>query len=492
MSSLPAVHLCIVQPVGYVHSLGFLDQARHFRYHFRRLGAVVSIAKNRLRHDAINFVFGAHLGFDAALRKRHTCVFINLEQLGAGGAQVSDDYMALLRGSAVADYDAANVASYAEQADDVCVLPMLHSPYLASAKRMPLHERPIDLLFFGSMNERRQRIIAKIEAQGVNVAMFDAPLYGAERDHYIGQARAVLNCHFYESSRFEQARVSHCLSLGTPVICERTPLTDPHPAFEESVFWFDDSGFGDFFQTTFKTPAYIAQAKTMIDHFATSDGIEAHADLLAFACGYRQEHAKGIAVLPWRPERINLGSGKDYKSGWLNVDISAAAEPDLLLAAASVDTVYANNVLEHVADLPRLLTNCLTLLKTGGIFHIEVPYEHSHTAWQDPTHVRAMNEQSWLYVTDWFWYLGWFEHRFAIDASSYLDINLKECGREQAAFMRMLLQKVETTPQERTAARAFQTDLRLPDDEVPAHQLYGATPPQAVPLRAAAVAEMAA
>ena len=514
MSSLPAVHLCIVQPVGYVHSLGFVDQARHFRYHFRRMGTEVSIAKNRLRHDAINFVFGAHLGFDAALRKRYTCVFVNLEQLGAGGAQVSDDYMALLRGSAVADYDAANVPAYAAQADDVCVLPMLHSPYLASAKRIPLHERPIDLLFFGSMNERRQRIISSIEAQGVNVAMFDSPLYGAERDHYIGQARAVLNCHFYESSRFEQARVSHCLSLGTPVLCERTARTEPHPAFEDAVYWFDERGFGDFFQTVFNTPAWFAQAQQMVDGFAQHDGIEAHADLLAFACGYRQEHAKGIAAQPWQPTRINLGSGKDYKSGWLNLDISASAEPDLLLdlsgelalplrvtgancgavelVAGSVETIHANNVLEHVANLPRLLTNCLNLLQTGGSFEIEVPYEHSHTAWQDPTHVRAMNEQSWLYVTDWFWYLGWFEHRFAIEASSYLDINLKECGREQAAFMRMLLQKVETTPQERTAARALQPDLRLPDDAVPAHQVYGAA--KAAPVRnlAAAVAELAA
>ena len=54
----------------------------------------------------------------------------------------------------------------------------------------------------------------------------------------------------------------------------------------------------------------------------------------------------------------------------------------------------------------------LALLKDGGRFEIEVPYERALTAWQDPTHVRAMNEKSWLYYTDWFWYLGWFEHRF--------------------------------------------------------------------------------
>ena len=41
-----------------------------------------------------------------------------------------------------------------------------------------------------------------------------------------------------------------------------------------------------------------------------------------------------------------------------------------------------------------------------------MPYDLSWGAWQDPTHVRAFNERSWLYYTDWFWYLGWTEDRF--------------------------------------------------------------------------------
>jgi len=85
-----------------------------------------------------------------------------------------------------------------------------------------------------------------------------------------------------------------------------------------------------------------------------------------------------------------------------------------------------------------------------------------------------MNENSWLYYTDWFWYLGWFEHRFAIATSSFLDIDLKPCGRAQAAFMRLTLKKVETTAQERTTARTLQPDLRLPDDTVAPERMYRA------------------
>ena len=107
MTNLPPIHITLMQPAGYVHSLGLLDQARYVRYQLQRLGATVSIAKNRVREDAVNIVFGAHLGFPEDWRRRHACVFVNLEQLGAGGAPVSDAYLQLLRSSAVADYDTA-------------------------------------------------------------------------------------------------------------------------------------------------------------------------------------------------------------------------------------------------------------------------------------------------------------------------------------------------------------------------------------------------
>ncbi len=131
--------------------------------------------------------------------------------------------------------------------------------------------------------------------------------------------------------------------------------------------------------------------------FAEFDPIEAYADLLAFASGFGAAHHQRRPTAPWQPTRINLGSGKDYKSGWLNIDILDRAEPDLVLdlagalswpheargdnvgpvrlEAGSVALINANNVLEHVPDLPTLMTNALALLKTGGEFHIEVPYE---------------------------------------------------------------------------------------------------------------------
>lgn len=484
----PAIHLCIVQPLGYVHALGFLDQARYYRYQLRRLGASVSLAKNRLRHDAVNLIFGAHLGFDAALRSRYACVFVNLEQLGEGGARVDPSYLALLRQSAVVDYDADNLAAYAAVPAEVPLLPLLHAPYLANPDAPPLEERPIDLLFFGSVNERRRTLLARIEAQGVVVSQFDGPLYGPDRDAFICQAKAVYNAHFYATSRFEQARVSHCLSLGTPVVAERGPMTQPHPAFEDAVHWVRDEELERFFATRFGTPEFFAESRAQLERFRRADPQEQYTELLAFAAGFGRAHHQRRPQEAWRPTLLNLGSGKDYKSGWLNLDVVAHTQPDLLLdlgrpvelplrldsplagelllEEGQCERIYANNVLEHVPDLPCLMGNLLRLLQEGGLLEIEVPYERALTAWQDPTHVRAMNENSWRYYTDWFWYLGWFDYRFEVTESKWLDDKLQACDKTRAAFMRVQLRKVCTSARERTVARTMRADFgELPDDD---------------------------
>jgi SAM-dependent methyltransferase len=138
------------------------------------------------------------------------------------------------------------------------------------------------------------------------------------------------------------------------------------------------------------------------------------------------------------PAKINLGSGKDFRADYLNIDINDYWTPDvvanvsiplfhdgeerfdtprfgrILVKPGSFDEIISNDVFEHVPDLVATMTNCLALLRVGGVLCVSVPYDLSYGAWQDPTHVRAFNERSWLYYTDWFWYLGWQTHRFVV------------------------------------------------------------------------------
>ncbi len=88
------------------------------------------------------------------------------------------------------------------------------------------------------------------------------------------------------------------------------------------------------------------------------------------------------------------------------------------------EVILANDVLEHIPNLVDAMTNCKELLKVGGQMRIHVPYDMSLGAWQDPTHVRAFNENSWKYYTEWHWYLGW-PDRFELTT---LEMRLSKVG----------------------------------------------------------------
>lgn len=148
---------------------------------------------------------------------------------------------------------------------------------------------------------------------------------------------------------------------------------------------------------------------------------------------------------------LNLGSGKDWRRDCINADIQAEKNPDWVLDITQVpwgnriftrlgeflvqkgmfDEIIANDVLEHIPDLVKAMTNCKDLLSDKGKMYIHVPYDLSLGAWQDPTHVRAFNENSFLYYTDWHWYLNW-KDRFYMES---MGIELSEIGQELAKHM---------------------------------------------------------
>jgi len=195
---------------------------------------------------------------------------------------------------------------------------------------------------------------------------------------------------------------------------------------------------------------------------------------------------------PSLPRQINLGSGKDFRADFFNIDIDPTWSPDAVIDLSSIESlesgvtvntvrfgmvtlcpgqfrrIIANDVLEHVPNLVRLMTTCLDLLEIDGVFEVSVPYDLSFGAWQDPTHVRTFNERSWLYYTDWFWYLGWSEARFVLDALNFvpspLGLELRNEGlpREQVLrtpraidSMSVRLRKVNLSNDDRRAWNHF-------------------------------------
>ena len=92
--------------------------------------------------------------------------------------------------------------------------------YAAPMTRLPAVENhPTDVLFYGSLNERRRAVLRALEQAGLRVRYLFG-VYGPERDKAIAEAKMVLNMHFYEAGIHELVRTSHLLANAKAVVSE--------------------------------------------------------------------------------------------------------------------------------------------------------------------------------------------------------------------------------------------------------------------------------
>lgn len=111
--------------------------------------------------------------------------------------------------------------------------------------------------------------------------------------------------------------------------------------------------------------------------------------------------------------KLNLGSGSDYREGWINADIRPAVDPDVVLhmdspylpfSEETFDYVLSDNVLEHSADQFKLLKELHRITKPGATLVFRGPHWNSAGAWADPTHTRPFTQETFNHylVTDLF------------------------------------------------------------------------------------------
>lgn len=208
----------VVSPPGYVHSRGLDDVAAALSEAFAELGGSAPFV--RRPEDLAGrtpIVLGAHLLPEGA-DLPPDAILLNLEQAGPGNPNFTPAYRALLRRHPVLDYSARNARALAlEGVESLRVLPIGYAPSLTRVAHRA--QKDVDVLFYGSLNPRRKRILVALENAGVKV-LHRFGVYGAERDEAIGRARIVLNLHFYETAIFEVVRVSYLLANAAPVVTE--------------------------------------------------------------------------------------------------------------------------------------------------------------------------------------------------------------------------------------------------------------------------------
>lgn len=108
--------------------------------------------------------------------------------------------------------------------------------------------------------------------------------------------------------------------------------------------------------------------------------------------------------------KLNLGSGKQFKEGYINVDINPDIEPDIVhdlnkfpypFGDQTVDVVILSHLLEHLDSVTAVLEELHRIVKKDGKIVVVCPYFRSIWAHLDPTH----------------------KHFFTVDTLSYYDVN---------------------------------------------------------------------
>ena len=123
---------------------------------------------------------------------------------------------------AVWDYSQENI-KYLEKTynlKNLFYVPVLYSPTLQTITSFKIN-KPIDILFLGSLNKRRENIIKKLHMnKNYIIEVGNYNIWNEKRDYLVDRSKIVLNIHYYENSILETTRISYLLANKAFVISE--------------------------------------------------------------------------------------------------------------------------------------------------------------------------------------------------------------------------------------------------------------------------------
>lgn len=173
---------------------------------------------------------------------RKYCIY-QLEQLndknkitGDGGVMVKTDFgpimTEVIRNSVASyDYSSINVTHYPtelQQFIKILVPPIYNQYHHQNQIGMMMPDMsPIDILFYGGMNDRRDRILKHITGRlqadcGAGITVVNR-VFGDDLLKLIAKARVVLNIHYYTNSILETDRIHAALQFENVTVVSEYP-----------------------------------------------------------------------------------------------------------------------------------------------------------------------------------------------------------------------------------------------------------------------------
>ena len=160
----------VVSPPGSVHSEAFADIADALSGGLKELGGSAPVVRSP---DGFNgrtpIVLGGNLlAPDTEIRMPHDAVIFNLEQVDGASSWFSKDYLRLLASHRVLDYSLRNRDALRRLGiEHAGLLEIGHADVLD--RIAPAADPDTDVLFYGSINDRRRALIEALADSGLEV-----------------------------------------------------------------------------------------------------------------------------------------------------------------------------------------------------------------------------------------------------------------------------------------------------------------------------------
>lgn len=234
-------HIWVVSPKNYSHVHVFDEVVLSLASSLSKLGLDITIHRDIKPLNSTPIIIGGNLlhavpPVDLPIDS----IIYNLEQIFLGSSWLSPIYLSALKSHKVWDYSKQNIQELAKLGiTNVDYMPIGYVPEL---ERLPVVNKDIDILFIGSMTDRRANIINSITNSGLKVHT-GFNIYGAQRDLALAKSKIILNIHAYDAKVFEIVRVSHALANNLFVISETGKDLELEKQFYNGLVFADPHDF---------------------------------------------------------------------------------------------------------------------------------------------------------------------------------------------------------------------------------------------------------
>lgn len=219
------------------------DIVETFRLAIERLGYPTTYTHCHIEPGVINILFFFWDMPWSEIQPYHPdCIIVNFEPMVPGTHAWSEKYLEVLKRSYVWEYSKSNFQRNLElgysNADYVALgWEPAAAEVVPLADILPDARQDIDVVFFGSLTQRRIVLLEKLIARGLRVELNRGRHWTLEeRNDYVRRAKVVLNFHNWEDSRIvEVPRLSILMRHRKAVVCELYPDSEIEPWMRDAV-----------------------------------------------------------------------------------------------------------------------------------------------------------------------------------------------------------------------------------------------------------------